>query len=118
MVVMNLGLFIRRENGGDRGARRGIGVDKVGSGIRPAHGAGCPVVSQGGLLRGVEGAEPMPLFGGRVSNLRRVPSPWPPPHTKVPPSPCRFMLLLLLWCRRGAGSCCRGLLLLGLGGRR
>lgn len=80
-------------NGGDRGTGRGVGVEEVGTSTGPAHGPGGSVVCKGGLLGCVEGAEPMPLFGGRVSYLGRVPAPRPPSH---PEKPCWFLFALIL----------------------
>lgn len=46
-----------------RRRRRRVGVEEVGASEGAAEGAGSTVVGNGGLLGGVEGAEPMTLFG-------------------------------------------------------
>ena len=61
-------------------------VREVGSGLGTPHGTGGAVVSAGGFLSGVVGAEPPPLLRLRVTYLRRVPPPRPPPYPPVPRS--------------------------------
>lgn len=74
---------------------RHVGVDEVGSGFGATHGAGGSVIGQGSFLGGVEGSEPMPFLGGRVSYFGGVSAPRPPPHSEEP----RLLLLLLLLLR-------------------
>jgi hypothetical protein len=108
VVVLELvGGEVGGEVWGDGGARRQVRVGEVGAGVRAAEVAGGAVVGDGGLLRGVERAEPVPLLGGRVPDLRRVPAPRPPPHPEVPRLVATVLLLLLLL------AALRGLLLRG-----
>lgn len=58
---------------GRRGRR--VGVEEVGASEGAAEGAGSTVVGNGGVLGGVEGAEPMTLFGGRISDLGGISTP-------------------------------------------
>lgn len=64
--------------GGWRRRRRRVGVEEVGASEGAAEGAGGAVVGNGSLLGGVEGAEPVTLFGGRISDFGSVSAPWPP----------------------------------------
>jgi hypothetical protein len=65
-------------------ARGGDVPGEVGARLVAAHGASGDVVGAGGLLGGVEGAEPPPLLGHGVPDLRREPAPRPAPHAAVP----------------------------------
>jgi len=88
---------VRGQVGGDGGARREVRVGEVGAGAGAAEGARGAVVGHGGLLRRVEGPQPVPLLGGRVPDLRRVPAPRPATHAQVPRRVgVRLRLLLLL----------------------
>lgn len=62
----------------------GIRVDEVGPSLDAAHGAGSAVVRAGGLLRCVEGAEPPPLFGLRVTDFGGVTAPGAAADATVP----------------------------------
>lgn len=78
----NVAVWVVRGNyGGDGGAGWHVRVDEVGASTRATHRAGSSVIGQGSLLSSVEGAEPVSLFGGWVSNLSRISSPWPPPNS-------------------------------------
>jgi hypothetical protein len=57
---------------------------EVGARLVPAHGARGDVIRAGSLLRRVEGAQPSTLLGQGVADLRREPTPRPPPHAAVP----------------------------------
>lgn len=57
---------------------------EVGACLVAAHGACGDVVGAGGLLRGVEGAEPPPLLRHRVADLGGEPAPRPAAHAAVP----------------------------------
>lgn len=89
--------LIGREGGGGRWRRRGerIGVEEIGTSEGAAEGAGGAVVSDCGLLGGVEGSEPVTLFGGRVPDLGGVSAPWPPSDSEETVGR-RFRRLLLL----------------------
>ena len=60
------------------------GVEEVGAGLDAAHGPGGAVVGAGGLLGGVEGAEPAPLLRLRVADLGGVPAPGAATDAAVP----------------------------------
>lgn len=64
--------------------RRRSRVDEVGSGLDASHGPGGAVVGARRLLRRVEGAEPLPLLGQRVSDLGGVTAPRTPPDASIP----------------------------------
>jgi hypothetical protein len=86
----------------DGGAGGQVRVGEVGAGAGAAEGACGAVVGNGGLLGGVEGAQPVPLFSRRVADLRRVPAPRPAPHAQVPRrvGVGRLLLLAALTGRR------------------
>jgi hypothetical protein len=93
---------VRGEVRRDGGAGGQVRVGEVGAGAGAAEGACGAVVGNGGLLGGVEGAQPVPLFGRRVADLRRVPAPRPAPHAQVPRrvGVGRLLLLAALTGRR------------------
>ncbi|GER47580.1 glutamate receptor ionotropic [Striga asiatica] len=71
---------VGREVEVERRRRRG---GEVGLGLGAAEGPGGAVVGHGGLLGGVEGAEPHARLLPRVADLRRVPAPRPLPNAPV-----------------------------------
>lgn len=77
-----------RSGGGAEGRdgrwRRGRGARKVGLSLRPPEGDGGGVVGPGGVLGGVEGAEPHPGFLPGIPDLGRKPPPRPLPDAAVP----------------------------------
>ncbi|KAH7672243.1 hypothetical protein IHE45_09G042500 [Dioscorea alata] len=89
----------RRRRGGDGGRRRG----EVGASFRAAKSACSGVVGTGGILGGVEGAEPNPCLLPWVSDLRRETAPWSLPHASVP----RLLQLRSHLRRRRCCRCCR-----------
>lgn len=93
-------LEVRREEGGEGGARWEVGIGEVGASAGPAEGAGGAVVRDGSLLGGIESAEPVAVFGRWVAYLRRVSPPGPPPHSEVPHAAAAaiaIVVLLLPW---------------------
>ena len=83
-------LLLSGRRGGSTGAAAGgRSIDgrvlrEVEHGVGAAHGVGGSVVRSGGLLGGVEGAQPdAHSVAARVADLRRVLAPRPPPHAAV-----------------------------------
>lgn len=77
----------RRLNGRNGGGgwwqlRRRVGVEEVSASEGAAERAGGAVVGDGGFLGGVEGPEPVALFGGRVSDFGGVSAPRAPPDSE------------------------------------
>lgn len=54
---------------------RGGGIDKICSGLGPAHGSSSTVVSTSSFFRSVKCAKPPPFFGLRVSYFSRITAP-------------------------------------------